>query len=1366
MLKIIKGLNKKGFTLVEILLAIGLTTVASVGVGGMVLSTQENSAKMLSESELQQQVTEVQETFHNDLITTSAGIKYWVKTGSNSYEHSYGTASETDSSEKIIALYNLDQADYLMTKTYYRYNGEKKTLEKAELTQAIDKLTDRKQEIAVDENIGSTINDIENGPGWTLIATDMEYFNVDLSQYKALSKRGEEKKKLVNFEMEVKTDNHSYPTDDTLYIRNEIKVNENPVVDKYHTIKLPKPYLEDDLHTYDAQEHGPRIINYDTKIARYILKEAESVTAATNAGTYMIKFSIKNTETVKWEDGSVNPVVLTWKINPRVVELHWGQTEFDYDGQRHQTTCQATNVVQGDNCQLVLLDNNVGPAAGSQTVTAQVDNPNYALPAVYKQLIKIVAAEPTATINKVDRTYNGSAQSMVSTSNVVGGVVKYYISTSDATPNPDLTSTSCTATNAGTYHIWYQIIAQDDNYTTTDVKYLGVATMARAKTAAYTVKNPVYNGSAQTGVSGSYVNISGTYSATNAGTYTAKVTPDANHAWSDGTTATKTVTWQITKAQTQITAPTAKSLTYNGGYQKLVNAGSTPYGTMMYKCDGDWSTSIPTGLNAGTYKVYYYSTGDANHEPSDQSKYVTVTIARQKSAAATAKNSTYNGTKLSGVASLTQAYVSSGTSSAINVGTYEFVVTAKENYAFADGSTSKTLSWKINKATTSVTAPTAKDLTYTGSAQTLINKGSATYGTMQYKLEGGSWSTALPTGTNAGEYKVYYYATGDANHAASDQSKYITVTIKRKPSATASGSEVMWTGAELSGVTGANVTWSGTTKATAVGSYTAKATPTANYAWSDGTYATKDVAWTIVKKNDATYTKTDRTYTGSEQTGVTGKNVTLSGTTKATAAGSYTAYAVPIDGHCWEDFTTAKKTIAWKIAQKTGTVTTKPTAKTLTYNGSAQTLINAGAGNGTMYYKLSGGSYSTSLPTATNAGSYTVYYYSAATTNYTQSAEGSLTVTIARAKSASYTKTDRTYNGSAQTGLTVTNATRTGTYSATAAGTYTAYAEPTANYAWSDGTYAKKTISWTISRATSATASAANKTYSGSSQTGVTGSNVDWTGTTSATAAGSYTAYATPTANYAWSDGTTAKKTVTWTMARAKTATASASNKTWSGSAQTGVTGTYVASWSGTTSATAAGSYSATATADSNHLFSDGATTKTVSWSIARAKTATCSSVGTVKRGTSAQNGYKGNAYVTFGGTYSAAGSAQVKSTYTFTATPDSNHAWSDGSTAAKSFTWYTVPWDINVGDKVKAKDGGANKYSNASDARNAKNALSSKNSAGDVRYVRWTHTGSTKYTSGGWAYDSNAVALALASSKSGDVLNWGRISQWYDVTG
>lgn len=69
------------------------------------------------------------------------------------------------------------------------------------------------------------------------------------------------------------------------------------------------------------------------------------------------------------------------------------------------------------------------------------------------------------------------------------------------------------------------------------------------------------------------------------------------------------------------------------------------------------------------------------------------------------------------------------------------------------------------KAPCSYTAPSlvSGTLTYNTSAQALVTGGSATNGTMYYSTNGGSsWSTSVPTGTNAGSYTVHYKVEPDA----------------------------------------------------------------------------------------------------------------------------------------------------------------------------------------------------------------------------------------------------------------------------------------------------------------------------------------------------------------------------------------------------------------------------------------------------------------------------------------------------------------------------------------------------------------------------------------------------------------------------
>ena len=69
------------------------------------------------------------------------------------------------------------------------------------------------------------------------------------------------------------------------------------------------------------------------------------------------------------------------------------------------------------------------------------------------------------------------------------------------------------------------------------------------------------------------------------------------------------------------------------------------------------------------------------------------------------------------------------------------------------------ITYTVNKINATITAPTAKILTYTGSAQELVNAGSATGGTLEYSLDGTTYGTAIPKGTDAKTYTVYYRVT-------------------------------------------------------------------------------------------------------------------------------------------------------------------------------------------------------------------------------------------------------------------------------------------------------------------------------------------------------------------------------------------------------------------------------------------------------------------------------------------------------------------------------------------------------------------------------------------------------------------------------
>ena len=103
----------------------------------------------------------------------------------------------------------------------------------------------------------------------------------------------------------------------------------------------------------------------------------------------------------------------------------------------------------------------------------------------------------------------------------------------------------------------------------------------------------------------------------------------------------------VVKAQPAASAaPTAKDLVYTGEAQALIEPGTTADGTIEYSLskDGDYAQTIPTGIDAGKYVVWYKIIGDDNHMDSDPAS-VEVTIERQPVAIPEADTSefTYNG---------------------------------------------------------------------------------------------------------------------------------------------------------------------------------------------------------------------------------------------------------------------------------------------------------------------------------------------------------------------------------------------------------------------------------------------------------------------------------------------------------------------------------------------------------------------------------------------------------------------------------------------------------------------------------------------------------------------------------------------------
>ena len=126
--------------------------------------------------------------------------------------------------------------------------------------------------------------------------------------------------------------------------------------------------------------------------------------------------------------------------------------------------------------------------------------------------------------------------------------------------------------------------------------------------------------------------------------------------------------------------------------------------------------------------------------------------------------------------------------------------------------------------------------------------------------------------------------------------------------------------------------------------------------------------------------------------------------------GSVGTVTVVIKSTNYEDITL---TVNVNATNKLVSTVTAPTANTLTYNGAEQALVTAGkTTGGTMLYRLGDSEWSEQLPTAKNAGEYTVWYKVQGNAEYADVAEQNVTVTVAK-KAVTVTALDKSaYTGS------------------------------------------------------------------------------------------------------------------------------------------------------------------------------------------------------------------------------------------------------------------------------------------------------------------------------------------------------------------
>ena len=236
------------------------------------------------------------------------------------------------------------------------------------------------------------------------------------------------------------------------------------------------------------------------------------------------------------------------------------------------------------------------------------------------------------------------------------------------------------------------------------------------------------------------------------------------------------VKFAIKKASAALTlTPQANLLTYNGTEQELVTGGTATGGTVMYSdtdAPDSYSETIPKGKDAGTYTVYYMVKGDANHEDTTPSSWsVTINPKEITPAITLAQDSyVYDGdpktpgvTVKDGTDTIDDAEYSVSYRDNTNVGRATVIVSDNNGGNYIVNGTA---TFEITKKAPTFTAPVGiTGLQYNGEAQELVTAGVCHEGTVEYSLNGGNYSTAIPVGTAVGTYTIDYKVLGDANHS-------------------------------------------------------------------------------------------------------------------------------------------------------------------------------------------------------------------------------------------------------------------------------------------------------------------------------------------------------------------------------------------------------------------------------------------------------------------------------------------------------------------------------------------------------------------------------------------------------------------------
>lgn len=905
--------------------------------------------------------------------------------------------------------------------------------------------------------------------------------------------------------------------------------------------KFAKPAAVDDDFDYTGSSHTLALSGFDSE---YMTLSGD--TEASAVGTYKAVVGLKDKNNCSWNDGSSGDITISWSITKKVLTAEQS-TGFAQSGTLTYNGSEQTVTITNFNKNIHALGSDTRKtAAGTYRATVSpagsyVWSDGTTTPRVVEWKIGACpVAKPAANTSKF--TYSAGTITFVPT----------YAP--DESAILKITGTK-SASALGSYSVEYSL-KDASNYVwsgggtgTVKIAWSIVANKLSADLSGgfEQAANLTYNGTSQTvtltHTSATYHTITGT-SGTDAGDYTASITPVYGYEWAEGGSDTKTVGWKIDAVRVPVPHfeeyPATSDFEYSGATINIVDS-LYDYDSKYVQLSGNLAESEP-----GNYKItatLKNAAGKANYIWNNSTINATAPVDLDWSIRGKPVNEptfgssevefTYSGAEKSvSVSGFQSTYMeSTGTLTATDAGDYSITYTLKDTvatrWANTEGDT-VTLTWKIKR----------KPLT---AAQS--------------------------------DFK----ATGELYYNGAEQSPTIT------------GFD-----ASVHDIIGNTQTFPPVDPTL----WCAVITPKSNYCWNDGTTTEKVVPWTInpplvridtgtlAFENGALVCRLNFTYDGNEKT-ILGKVIkytvlkgtatdinATSGTATATNAGTYTVNITNcgiyrgkqthISGGLYNvefipipvDFTKAGTTetartltVVWTIDRaRLSNAQSSFSNKTYEYSGTAKS-------DAAPNYDTACHTGANDINSLVNAGTYTRTIYPSG--NYCWSNGGtegrSVTITINKKKltKPSASQTEFIYSGNAFNFLDAyvrnfdeNTMSATGSTSATVPGDYsiTVKLRDTNNYIWSDDTSDGFQINWKVKPSPIPAANSGNfaqayaLTYNTSEQT-VTISHMDTarsyisSGTSVATYAGDYTCYVSPNKYHTWSDGTTDAKAVTWSIA-------------------------------------------------------------------------------------------------------------------------------------------------------------------------------------------------------------------------------------------